>query len=312
MIDSDKQLVFGHRNPDTDAIDSAIAYSYLMNKLGYNTEAVAQGHPNDETNWVLKYFNHKAPRVITHASPEVKKVMLVDHNEPQQTVPDIKKVTVTHVVDHHRISNFNTLAPMYYTLRPWGCTSTILTVMFHHHHVEIPKQLAGLMMSAIISDTLLLKSPTTTKYDVKAIKELSKISGVDYKTYGVKELKAGTNVAGKSAKHLIDNDAKSYVMGGKHVRIDQINVVDLKDVMNRESEIKKAMKAEAKANGYDLFLVMVTNVLNTNSTLIAIGDLSVVDTAFGKKLGPDGSVNLPGVVSRKKQVVPPLNKAFDK
>ena len=309
-MDKDKQLVFGHRNPDTDAIDSAIAYSYLMNKLGYNTEAVAQGHPNDETKFVLKYFNHKAPRVITHASPEVKKVMLVDHNEPQQTVPDIKKVTVTHVVDHHRISNFNTLAPMYYTLRPWGCTSTILTVMFHHHHVQIPKQLAGLMMSAIISDTLLLKSPTTTKYDVKAIKELSKISGTDYKKYGVQELKAGTNVAGKSAKHLIDNDAKSYVMNGKHVRIDQINVVDLKDVMNRQDEIKKAMKSEAKAQGYDLFLVMVTNVLDTNSDLIAMGDLSVADKAFGK-FNEAGIINLPGVVSRKKQVVPPLNKAFD-
>ena len=312
MIDKDKQLVFGHRNPDTDAIDSAIAYSYLMNKLGYNTEPVALGHPNDETRFVLKHFNHQAPRVIKKASPEVKKVMLVDHNEPQQTVPDIKKVTVTHVVDHHRISNFNTLAPIYYTARPWGCTSTILTVMFHHHHVQIPAQLAGLMMSAIISDTLLLQSPTATKYDVKAIHELAKISKTDYKKFGVQELKAGTNVSGKSAKHLIDNDAKSYVMGGKHIRIDQINVVDLEDVMKREDEIKKAMKAEAKQQGYDLFLIMVTNVLNTNSTLIAIGDVSVIDQAFGKQLGPDGSVNLPGVVSRKKQVVPPLNKAFDK
>ena len=310
-MDKDKQLVFGHRNPDSDAIDSAIAYSYLMNKLGYNTEPVALGKPNDETTFVLKHFHHAAPRVIKKASPEVKKVMLVDHNEPQQTVSDIKKVTVTHVVDHHRIANFNTLAPIYYTARPWGCTSTILTVMFRERHVEIPAQLAGLMLSAIISDTLLLKSPTTTEYDVKAVKKLAKIAGVDYHKYGVQELKAGTNVAGKSAQHLIDNDAKSYVMGGKSIRIDQINVVDLDDIMKRETEIKKAMHAEAKAKGYDLFLIMVTNVLDSNSNLIAIGDVSVIDKAFGKKLGPDGSVNLPGVVSRKKQVVPPLNKAFD-
>lgn len=308
-MDKNKQLVFGHRNPDTDAIDTAIAYSYLMNKLGYNTEPVAQGTPNDETTFVLKHFKHAAPRAIKTVSNEVKEVMLVDHNEPQQTAPDIDKVTVTHVVDHHRIQRFNTIAPMSYTARPWGCTSSIVYQMFKFHHIEIPAQIAGLMLGAIISDTLLLKSPTTTKYDHEAVKALAKISNTDYKKFGMAELKAGTNVDNKSAQHLIDNDAKSFVMGGKNVRIDQINVVDLNDIMKRQDEIKAAMKKEAKAKGYDLFIIMVTNVLDTNSNLIAIGDLADASKAFGE-FNAQGVINLPGVVSRKKQVVPPLNRAM--
>ncbi|WP_407460628.1 DHH family phosphoesterase, partial [Lactobacillus gallinarum] len=157
----EKEFVFGHQNPDTDAIGTAIAFSYLQNKLGYNTEAVALGEPNDETAYALKKFGFKAPRVIKEAAPEVKAVMLVDHNEPQQSVSDIDKVKVTHVVDHHRIMNFNTADPLYYRAEPMGCTSTIVWKMFNENGIEIPEKLAGLMLSAIISDTLLLKSPTT-------------------------------------------------------------------------------------------------------------------------------------------------------
>jgi manganese-dependent inorganic pyrophosphatase len=305
-----KELVFGHQNPDTDAIVAAKAFSYLQNNLGYDTEAVALGNPNPETNFVLNYFDEPTPRVIKTASNEVDSVMLVDHNEFQQSVSDIKDVTITHVVDHHRISNFQTEQPLFYRAEPLGCCSTVIVKMFDENKIEIPAQLAGLMLSAIISDTLLLKSPTTTDQDKIAVKTLAEIADIDYEKYGIEMLKAGTNVAAKSDQELIDSDAKSFTMGGKSVRIDQINVVDFEDIDNRKDDIKNAMTKEAADKNYDLFLVLVTNVLNSDSKLLAVGEpLDAVEKAFNAKFAND-TMPLPGVVSRKKQVVPPLTDAL--
>lgn len=306
-----KELVFGHKNPDTDAIVAAKAYSYLQNKLGADTEAVALGEPNEETQFVLDYFNEPAPRVIKTASNEVDAVMLIDHNEAQQSVADIKDVQVTHVVDHHRIANFETSAPLYYHAEPLGCSSTIILKEFKQHGVEVPANIAGMMLSAIISDTLLLKSPTTTDEDVAAVKELAKIAGVNYEKYGLDMLKAGTNLASKSDETLISQDAKSFDMNGTQVRVDQINTVDLNEVFDREDGLRVAIEKQNKENGYDLFLLMVTNILNSDTRLLVVGEpQSVVEQAFGKKL-EDNKMDLPGVVSRKKQIVPPLEAAFN-
>lgn len=305
-----KELVFGHKNPDTDAIVAAKAFAYLQNQLGGNVEAVALGTPNEETKFVLANFAEDAPRVVEKVSEEVEEVMLVDHNEAQQSVDDIKDVTVTHVVDHHRIANFETSAPLYYYAEPVGCTSTIIFKLFKQNEVAVPAKLAGLMLSAIISDTLLFKSPTTTTADELAVKELAKIAGVDYETYGLEMLKAGTNLASKSEKELIEADAKSFEMGGKTVRIDQVNTVDLDEVFAREAALRSAIEEESAANGYDLFLLMVTNILDSNTRLLVVGEpKDVVEKAFDVKLNDD-KAELPGVVSRKKQVVPPLEKAF--
>ena len=306
-----KELVFGHKNPDTDAIVAAKAYSYLQNKLGADTEAVALGEPNEETQFVLDYFKEPAPRVIKTASNEVDAVMLIDHNEAQQSVDDIKDVQVTHVVDHHRIANFETSAPLYYHAEPLGCSSTIILKEFKQHGVEVPANIAGMMLSAIISDTLLLKSPTTTDEDVAAVKELAKIAGVDYEKYGLDMLKAGTNLASKSDETLISQDAKSFDMNGTQVRVDQINTVDLDEVFDREDGLRAAIEKQNKENGYDLFLLMVTNILNSDTRLLVVGEpQSVVEQAFGKRL-EDNKMDLPGVVSRKKQIVPPLEAAFN-
>ena len=308
-----KELIFGHQNPDTDAIGTAIAYSYFQNQNGFDTEAVALGEPNDETQYALDKFGFKAPRVIETAANEVDSVMLVDHNEPQQSVSDIDKVKVSHVVDHHRIMNFNTADPLYYRAEPVGCTSTIMWEMFNEAGMEIPKNLAGLMLSAIISDTLLLKSPTTTNKDKEAVEALAKIAGVDYKEYGLSLLKAGTNIADKSEEELIDLDAKSFELNGNNVRIAQINTVDLPEAMERKTAFIKAMEDASKANNYDMFMLVITNVLDSDSEAIVVGSdeaKAIFEKAFNKKL-EDSSVALPGVVSRKKQVVPPLTKAFE-
>ncbi|MCH4172492.1 MAG: manganese-dependent inorganic pyrophosphatase [Lactobacillus sp.] len=308
-----KELIFGHQNPDTDAIVAAISYSYLQNKLGYDTEAVALGEPNEETAYVLDHFNTKAPRVIQAAKPEVDEVMLVDHNEPQQSVSDIADVKVTHVVDHHRIQNFNTSDPLYYRAEPLGCTSTILLKIYNENNVAVPEVIAGLMLSAIISDTLLLKSPTTTDEDRDAVKTLAELSHTDYQTYGLDMLKAGTNLGDKSATELIDMDAKSFDMNGHAVRVAQVNTVDIADVLQRETELREAMGAENKSKDYSLFILLITNILNSDSELLAIGDdasKAAVQKAFNITLADD-KANLPGVVSRKKQVVPQLTAAFE-
>lgn len=306
-----KELVFGHKNPDTDAIVAAKAYSYLQNQLGKETEAVALGEPNEETKFVLAHFDEPAPRVVTNARPEVEAVMLVDHNEEQQSIDDIKEVTVTNVIDHHRIANFATAAPLYYHAEPVGCTSTIIYGEFLANKIEIPAKLAGLMLSAIISDTLLFKSPTTTPKDEVAAKALAQIAGVELESYGLEMLKAGTNLASKTEEELITADAKSFEMGGKTVRVDQVNTVDLAEVFAREDALRQAITAQNEAEGYDLFLLMVTNILDSNTRLLVIGEpQEMVEKAFDKQL-VDGKMDLPGVVSRKKQIVPQLEAAFN-
>lgn len=308
----EKELVVGHKAPDTDAVVAAIAYSYFQNESGMNTEAVAQGEPNKETKFVFEKFDSKYPRIVTAVNGEVKKVMLVDHNESQQSFDDIADLQVTHVVDHHRIANFQTDQPLYYRAEPLGCTSTILWKMFNEEGIEIPGSLAGLMASAIISDTLLLKSPTTTDQDKAALKSLAETAGVDYESWGMDMLKAGTDLDDKSTQDLIDMDAKSFDMNGNSVRIAQVNTVDVDHTLEREADFIKDIKAENEKNNYNLFVLLITNIMTSDTTGLIIGDDGAVakfETALNTKVS-DNKASLPGVVSRKKQVVPPLNNEF--
>ncbi|MDO4625598.1 MAG: manganese-dependent inorganic pyrophosphatase [Enterococcus hirae] len=306
-----KILVFGHQNPDTDAIGAAIAFSHLQNQLGKETEAVALGTPNEETQYALDYFKLSAPRVVQSAKEEATQVMIVDHNEFQQSISDIAEVEILAVVDHHRIANFETANPLYYRAEPVGCTSTIILKLYKENQVELPKEIAGIMLSAILSDTLLFKSPTCTSEDEAAAKELATIAGVDLTSYGLDMLKAGTNLSDKSAANLLDLDAKSFPMGEANVRIAQVNTVDLSEVMARQTELEEAMTEEMAKNGYDLFVLVVTNILDSDSELLVAGQgLDKVEEAFQVKLTNNRAL-LKGVVSRKKQVVPQLTAVFN-
>lgn len=305
-----KILIFGHQNPDTDAIGAAIGFAYLQRALGKDAEAVALGEPSEETQYALDYFGVKAPRVINSVKPEAKDVMLVDHNEFQQSVSDIADVNILAVVDHHRIANFETANPLYYRGEPVGCTSTIILKMYQEASVEIPREIAGMLLSAIISDTLLFKSPTSTDEDVAAANQLASIADVSLNEYGLEMLKAGTKLSDKTPETLLDLDAKSFPMGDKTVRIAQVNTVDLQEVFDRQVELEAAMLAENSKNDYELFLLIVTNILDSDSELLAIGgSLDKVEAAFKTTL-KNHRAFLPGVVSRKKQVVPQLTEAF--
>ncbi|MDK2843599.1 MULTISPECIES: manganese-dependent inorganic pyrophosphatase [Enterococcus] len=306
-----KILVFGHQNPDTDAIGAAIAFANLQKELGKDAEAVALGEPNEETAFALNHFGLTAPRVVETVANEVEQVMLVDHNEFQQSAADIEKVEILAVVDHHRIANFQTANPLYYRAEPVGCTSTIILKLYKENNVEVPKNIAGMMLSAIVSDTLLFKSPTCTQEDVQAAKELAEIAGVDLEAYGLEMLKAGTNLGTKSAAELIDLDAKSFPMGGSNLRIAQVNTVDLAEVFARQAELESAMQEANAANGYDLFVLVVTNILDSDSEILIVGEPKEnVEKAFNVTLENNRAL-LKGVVSRKKQVVPQLTAAFE-
>lgn len=307
-----KVLVFGHKNPDTDTITAALAYAALKKELGVDAEAVRLGEVNGETQYALDYFKVEAPRLVEKVAAEAKEVILVDHNERQQSADDIDEVTVIEVIDHHRIANFETSGPLYYRAEPVGCTATILNKLYKEHGVSISKQNAGLMLSAIISDSLLFKSPTCTPQDVEAANELARIAEVDIAKYGLDMLKAGADLSDKTVEQLITLDAKEFQMGDAKVEIAQVNAVDVNDVLSQQVAIEAALTAVIEKKGLDLFLFVVTDILNNDSVGLALGKRTdVVEEAYNVKL-ENNQAMLKGVVSRKSQIVPVLTDTFAK
>ncbi|TRZ38354.1 manganese-dependent inorganic pyrophosphatase [Niallia circulans] len=307
-----KVLVFGHKNPDTDTICSAIAYAELKKALGVEAEAVRLGDINGETQFALDTFKAEAPRYIQKASEETDSVILVDHNEFQQSVEDIKEVSILEVIDHHRIANFETSDPLYYRAEPVGCTATILNKLYKENNVEIKKEIAGLMVSAIVSDSLLFKSPTCTEQDVKAAQELAEIAGINLEQYGLDMLKAGADLSDKTVEQLISLDAKEFPMGSYKCEIAQVNAVDTNDVLAKQAEIEAALNKVIADKELDLFLLVVTDILNNDSVALALGNkVDAVEQAFGVKL-ENNTALLKGVVSRKKQIVPVLTEVLSK
>jgi manganese-dependent inorganic pyrophosphatase len=308
----EKILIFGHKNPDTDTICSAIAYADLKTKLGMEVEPVRLGEVNGETQFALDTFNANAPRLIGSVASEAKQVILVDHNERQQSADGIEEVTVLEVIDHHRIANFETSDPLYYRCEPVGCTATILNKLYKENGVAIEKNIAGLMLSAIISDSLLFKSPTCTEQDVVAARELAEIAGVNAESYGLEMLKAGADLSEKTVAQLITLDAKEFQMGSYKVEIAQVNAVDTKDVLTRQDEIEAALQAVIAAKNLDLFFFVVTDILNNDSVGLALGkQAEAVEEAYNIKLDNNTAL-LKGVVSRKKQIVPVLTETLSK
>lgn len=301
--------IFGHQNPDTDTITSAIVAADIENRLGNEAKSFRLGEVGAETEYALEHFGVQAPELLERLEDDVP-VILVDHNEFQQSAENIEKAQILKVLDHHRIANFQTESPLYYRAEPVGCTATILNKIYKENNLEITKEMAGMMISAIISDTLLFKSPTTTDADIDAAGELKEIAGVDLESYGIEMLKAGASTSDKTAEALITGDAKSFDMGVKTTRIAQINVVDVDEVFERRAEIEEAINQQIEAHDYDLFVLVVTDILKSSSKVLTLGKESgAVEKAFDVSLDENTAV-LEGVVSRKKQVVPNITKAL--
>lgn len=304
-------LIFGHKNPDTDTICSSIVYNNLKKIQGMDSEAVRLGEINDETKYALEYFNVSLPRLVEEVE-EGQDVILVDHNEFQQSANGIEKAVIREVIDHHRIANFETAAPLYYRAEPLGCTATILKKIYEEQNINIDKQMAGLMLSAIISDSLLFKSPTCTLQDKVAAEELAKIADVNAEEYGLAMLKAGASTTDKTAETLISLDAKEFVLGADKLVVAQINTVDANEVADRKEELETAINAELSSKGLAAYVFVITNILTSDSEVLVLGEKQdKVAQAFGKTLEND-FMTLEGVVSRKKQVVPQITEEFSK
>ena len=304
----EKVFIFGHKSPDTDSICSSLVKEILNKKNGYEkSKAVRLGNINKETQYVLDYLEIEAPELIEKVE-EGQEVILVDHNDFAQSVDGIENAKILGVVDHHRIGNFRTIEPLYYTARPYGCTSTILYKEFIQKGIEIERKEAMLMASAIISDTLLLKSPTTTEHDKKALEELGKIANINIEKYGLEMLKAGTDLDDFSEEQLINLDAKELEKDGTKFVIAQVNTVSIEDVLKRQEKLEEVINKTIEEKDLSLFVFAITDILNSNSEIIVLGSrIDAVEKAFDKIL-VNNRAFLEGVVSRKKQLLPVIDK----
>ncbi len=302
----EKIIVFGHKNPDTDSICSSIVMADLQTKVrGEEVVACRLGEINEETQYALNYFKAEAPKLIEKVE-EGQTVIMVDHNEFSQTVDGIENAKIDTVIDHHKINNFKTSEPLFYYAQPVGCTSTLLFELYKLNNVEIEPKIAGLMLSAIISDTLLLKSPTTTEKDKKALEELEKIANVDKEAYGLEMLKAGTNLDKYTEKELINLDAKMMESQDVKYMVAQVNTVSIPDVLKRKEKIEEEIKNTINEKGLSLFVFVITDIVNSNSEAIVLGDRTDL---VSKTYEINNNIAImPGVVSRKKQILPLIEK----
>ena len=304
-----KILVFGHKSPDTDSVTSAIVMANLERKLGNeDVYACVLGKLNKETKYIFDYLNIDEPELLEKIE-DGQEVILVDHNEFKQSVDGIENAKILKVVDHHRICGLNTAEPLYYRAEPVGCTATVLYKMYKEKNVEIDKTIATLMLSAIISDTLLFKSPTCTKEDVEIAEELNKIACLNIEEYGLTMLKAGTDLSDVSAEGLVALDAKEITIAGNiNSVIAQVNTASIPDMLERKEEIENAMKKVIEEKNLDLFFFAITDIINSNSQVIALGkEASLVEKSYNVTL-ENNTAFLKGVVSRKKQIIPVLTE----
>ena len=247
--------VVGHKNPDTDSVTSAIAYAELKKAMGMDAVPASQGELNPETKMVLDKFGFSAPEQVTDATG--KQVILVDHGELSQAPDNLAQGEVLEVVDHHKIGDISTSSPIFFYAKPVGCTGTILKEIYDTNKVEIPKNIAGIMLSAIISDTVLFKSPTTTEEDKKACDELAKIAGIsDMESLAMEMFKAKSAVEGVPAKDLLFRDYKDFDMAGNKIGVGQLELVDLSLVADIRDDLYKAAQ-EVKADGRHTVLLML-------------------------------------------------------
>lgn len=240
--------------------------------------------------------------------PEKEKIILVDHNEKGQAVEGIATAKVIEMIDHHRLGGMETSDPIFIRHEPVGCTCTIVANLYWQYGVEIPQNIAGLLLSAILSDTVLFKSPTCTPKDKETATKLAEIAGVDLYEYGMNMLKAGSGIGDMTVPQIVANDMKEFKMGDYLVAVSQLSVMDTKEVLDLKADLLAQMEAVNEAKGYNMYLMMVTDILEEGTfLLVAGGPQAVVEKAFDKL--EDNMIYLPGVMSRKKQIIPPMVNA---
>ncbi len=302
--------IVGHKNPDTDSICAAIAYADLKRKMGATEEIspARSGDINDETRFILNRFNIEDPVLLTDATG--KKVILVDHSEPKQRPKNMDKGEIVEVLDHHNI-NFVQATPILFHAEPAGSTSTIIARMYFEKRIELPKNIAGILLGAIISDTVIFKSPITTQEDKDIAEKLRPIAGIDnLEKFGIDMFNAKSGWNEKTAEQIIKTDYKEYELGGKKIGIAQVETVDASELEQRKAEFLEVMKKTKEKSGLDTIMVLLTDIMKEGCLAFILSDSTdLIGKTFSKEI-KDSSMYLPGVLSRKKQIVPPLEKAL--
>jgi len=301
--------VFGHTNPDSDSIVGAISLSYLKNQIGEDCIPTRQGDISAETKFILDTFGGTLPELKTSVAGE--KVYIIDFSDKAQAPKDIMDATILGIVDHHKLGDLTTDTPLECWIRPIGCSNTIVYEMYKAYNVEIPKDIAGMMMMAILSDTVIFKSPTCTKVDTKAVKELAEICEVeDYKALAMEMFIVKSATEGASARSLNTRDYKVFEMNGMKVGVNQLEMIDIAALDDRNEEILDDMRAMKEEEGLHTIIVLLTDIMKEGSQLLCISDdVSKIENAFDVKL-ENNQVWLPGVLSRKKQVIPFVQPQF--
>ena len=302
-------LVFGHKNPDNDAISAAVGYAYLKNELAKRAgsdavyEACRLGGLPPETEWILGENGIEAPRLIESLS-EGQQVILVDHNEALQSADGLDAAEIVEIIDHHRLADIQTGGPIYFRNEPVGSTATIISEMYQERGLMPPAKLAGLIAAAIVADTVMFKSPTSTAVDRRMADRMARIANISLDELG-KTIFSASISDDKPADALLFTDFKDFHIADHDFGVSQITCVDSERMMQRKDEFLAVMQKTMGERGYTLMILMLTDVLLEGTHLLYLGDEDIITQAFGVQL-KDHTCFLPGVVSRKKQVIPML------
>ena len=299
----------GHIIPDSDSVCSAISLAYLLNKIGRAATPARQGELNPETKFILDKFGFEAPIIKTSFAGD--ELFITDYSDLAQAPQDLDKTTVVGIVDHHKLGDITTSTPLECWIRPVGCTNTIVKEMYDYHKVEIPKNIASIMLCAILSDTVIFKSPTCTALDIQVVRELAKIAGIeDFGALGMEMFKVKSEVEGTPIRELVMRDYKNFDMHGQKVGVGQLEVVDGSVFDKIKDELMEDIKKVKDEQNLHTVALLLTDIMKEGSEiLVSSDDTSIFEKAFNCKL-EDGKVWLDGCLSRKKQIIPFLEPAF--
>lgn len=300
--------VFGHKSPDTDSTGSAIIWAWYLNEIkGISAQARLLGEPNTEAAFVLNCWSLEKPEILTELANDTQ-VVIVDTNNPAELPENINSADITAIIDHHKlVGGLETKGPIDITMRSLACTATIMYDLMGQDADRMPQAIKGVVLSCILSDTLEFRSPTTTNHDRDIANKLASDLGVDIPSYACEMFEAKSDISAFSDAELLRMDSKNYVVGHTKFRVSVLETTAPKVVLDRKDSLMESMRDVANQDGIDQVLLFVIDILRQEATFLIPNDLvkAVAQNSFGVDVSGD-TVVLPGIMSRKKQIIPNL------
>jgi manganese-dependent inorganic pyrophosphatase len=301
-------LVFGHKSPDTDSTGSPILWAWYLNEVkGAQAEAVLLGEPNTEAAFLLQKWDLPKPRIISDVEAG-QPCVIVDTNNPAELPANVNNADIQAIIDHHKlVGGLETKGPIDITVRPLACTATIMLDLMGDDAAKMPAWAKGTALTCILSDTLEFRSPTTTPHDRAVAEKLAADLGISIPDYAAEMFAAKSDVSAFSDAELLRMDSKEYEVGGKKFRVSVLETTSPAIVLDRKASLMESMTTVAAEDGVDQVLLFVVDILNEEATLLVPNDLvkTVAEKSFGATVSGDAVV-LPGIMSRKKQIIPNL------